>query len=1350
MITALIKKLYEQLLLLLIVALIALAAYVSLGRQFMPAISSYTAFLEEQIAQRTGLPVAIGSVAGEFSGFNPVLLLSDLQLAIDDSAESPALEFSEARIALDMGRSIWQRRWVLDEFVIRNLRIDLTQSADGSWQLSGVATPGSNDPVDLNALYQTFLSFNQLELQGVAINVHPRNGDSFGFVQGTASVRNQGQNHYLHVNASLEGNPEPLTVSFEVQGSALDQASGMLHVLVPQADYSRVFAGQELGALAILGLEGSGQAWIGIEAGQLSDATAEFDIPSLTVGGQGAEQDRQPESEQLGLTDLKGLARLSRRSGESAWELALANMSMTYRTDSWQSFNARLLFAPDQLLTIAADHLDLGLLARLAGDSGILPDATEADLKGFNPDGSLQNVNLSLPISETESRPLTLRTNIADLQLESVRNSPNLWGMDGFVELEFDRSAQQLTGVAEVNSTDFSMNIPSTFTRVWDYSRVNGRLHIDVSMANGQVVKLASDRIVAESDALDGSVRFTSITERFADGSRDARLDLMVGADRIEGSQKSLYLPDGPNISDNLRNTMEFLERALIDGQVYNSGILYRGSTVSGSDAMSKTFQSFWQLSDGQINFSDDWPNLEALTATVQTDDDNIDITVDSGSSLGLQFETATGAVRRDAASRNWLTVLGSATGETSSALEYLRVAPVGDGLKNALASWQSQGAVAGDLSLSIPLDQPEADTAVHLELLLEENDLIISDYDLDISQLSGSVIYDSEAGFEPTELTGQMFGGSMEATLSSVQEQGALASIVVEGTGVTSPQAMIEWPRQNEFVRSLLANMAGDFAYEAVIRMHQAAARESGSELEIRSDLRGVTMDLPPPYGKQAESVAPLDLHIQFEEGRQQSAGSLGDSLRFTLNQPVDEPTRGLVMLGQQSGSLDPLAESLPPGLSILGDFDRFELEPWVEFISGMSDGAQSDSELDQTIAFADMRADVFSLYGEELPEVAFRVEPSQPDSGWMARLTSESVQGQVIIPYDSDYYLQVDLDYLYLPGEEAPTQADPALSGTEVSMPMSENPDSDEPETDPLENLDPRELPLMRFETDQFRIGESEYGSWAFTLTPTGIGAEFHDINFDFRGLRLGRDSLDDSIEFLEPHFSWFYDGVQHSSELTGVLIADDISGVLEANGYAPSVQSNQAVFVTEVRWPGSPAFFSNDHLGGRIDMRVTDGRFLRDSGSGGALRLVSFINLSAIFQRLRFSDDLLRSGLAFDEITGQFDLSDGLLQITDRLVISGPSSLYQIVGEVDLAEETVQGEMTVTLPVSNNLPWIGLLSANIPLAVGAYLFDQIFGSQVDSLSSAIYTLSGPLEGLEPQFKQAFGAPSASQTQP
>ena len=131
----------------------------------------------------------------------------------------------------------------------------------------------------------------------------------------------------------------------------------------------------------------------------------------------------------------------------------------------------------------------------------------------------------------------------------------------------------------------------------------------------------------------------------------------------------------------------------------------------------------------------------------------------------------------------------------------------------------------------------------------------------------------------------------------------------------------------------------------------------------------------------------------------------------------------------------------------------------------------------------------------------------------------------------------------------------------------------------------------------------------------------------------------------------------------------------------------------------------------------------------------------------RRLRLSDDLLRSGLAYDEITALVKLDNGLVNFEDRLVISGPSSLYQITGEIDLAEETILGEMFVTLPVSDNIPWVGLVTGNLPLALGAYLFDRIFGAQVDSLTSAVYTLEGPWEGLQPQFKQAFGSPESAE---
>jgi uncharacterized protein (TIGR02099 family) len=1353
MFATILKKVYQQLLLLVVVAVVLLAAYVSAGRQFMPAISRYASFLEDQIQQSTGIPVSVETLTGSFSGFNPVVQIDGLQLAVSEELPRSALRFASAKIIVDMPRSVWQRRWVLEEFVIESLAVDISQNTDGSWQLTGVNAAGGGDPVDLNSLYQTFLSFTRLDLTDVGINVLTRSGDRLSLVNGVATFQNQGDNHFLHVNANLEGNAEQLAFSFEVQGDALDEVSGTFHISVPNSDYSRLFAEQDLGQVAIESIQGGGQAWLNLENGEVLSANIELEVPGVTVS--------VLDGEPLRLDNLQGKAKLARGMTRDHWEVALADMSINYSEEYWRSFNAYVYLVPESVLNVRADRIELGLLAKLALDSGVLSDNAMTELQGFNPDGVLENFSLSMPLTDTTDDIISLRSNVVDGQIGSVRNSPNIWGIDAYVEMEFDQAAQQLTGLAEVDSTDFSMNIPATFTRVWDYSYVNGRLLIDVDLSNGQRVKLVSSRIVAESEAVDGNAQFTSITQRFPDGSRDASLDLVVGAERVDAAQKTLYLPDGPNINQSLRNTMQFLEQAIVDGDIYSSGILYRGSTVGGSPSETKTFQSYWQLENGQVNFSDEFPNLEELTATVVTDDNNIDVQVDSGRSLGMQMETATGIVRRNEAGRNLLTVTGAASGLTAQGLDYIQAAPLGGGLQETFSTWQAEGEFTADVEVIVPLDQDGAETEIRLDMLMADNDLAIPDFDLSVSQLSGAIIFDTRTGLEPTELSGEMFGAEIELALSSTGEAGDIETIVIEGGGSSTPAEMIAWPRQSEVVRGLLANMTGEFAYDAKMTIDQRPGASAANVLQIESDLLGVTMDLPEPFNKTPDLQKLLSLNLAFDGTQQEINGVLGEDLRFLLDIDDSIITDGLVVIGEQDTSMKQLANNDTAGLAILGSIERFDLEAWVNLITSMGNANESTSELGSIIAFVDIQSDIFSLYGEELPEVSFRMEPSSAAAGWLTRVSSDAVQGEVIIPYDNDYYLQVDLEYLRLPGDEeeeaesadveaGETEAVEQTSAAIAAADQGRGRDEDEEREDPLIGLDPRELPLMLFETDEFDIGDRQFGSWAFTLTPTGVGAEFHDINFDFRGLRLGRDEPDEAFEYLEPHFSWFYDGIEHNSELTGVLVAGDISGVLEANGYAPSVESDRAVFVTELRWPGTPAFFSSEHLSGRIDMRVDDGRFLRDSGTGGALRLVSFINLTAVFQRLRFSDDLLRSGLAFDEITGNLDLDDGLLTIEDRLVISGPSSLYQITGEVDLGEESINGEMFVTLPVSNNLPWIGLLTANIPLAVGAYLFDRIFGDQVDSLSSAVYTLSGPIEGLEPEFKQAFGSPDTAPALP
>jgi uncharacterized protein YhdP len=295
-----------------------------------------------------------------------------------------------------------------------------------------------------------------------------------------------------------------------------------------------------------------------------------------------------------------------------------------------------------------------------------------------------------------------------------------------------------------------------------------------------------------------------------------------------------------------------------------------------------------------------------------------------------------------------------------------------------------------------------------------------------------------------------------------------------------------------------------------------------------------------------------------------------------------------------------------------------------------------------------------------------------------------------------------------------------------------------------DPLLAFDPRRLPRLRLVADEVFRGAADFGSWQFTLEPAESGAEFTNLIVNARGLQAGREGE-------EARFLWSFDGVNHHSYLNTVLQAGDIAGVLSAFGYAPSLESTTAEFHANLDWPGSPAFFAVDGLSGDMDMKIQDGRF-QQGGAGAAnsaLKLISIINFDALVRRLRFSDDLFSSGLSYEEINGFMTLNKGIVNIQDRLQIIGPASLFQVSGQLDLVRQTIDGSLFITLPVSDNIPWMSGIAVlnnliNWQVAVGVFLFDQIFGDQVDSLTSAQYTLQGPWEGLEPRLNQVFGTPS------
>lgn len=1390
MLARLLNSLVRTLRRLAIVGLVLLASYVSLGRQFMPAVSDYTEFFESQLHSRAGLEVKIDSLTGSFQGFNPTLEISGLNLLLETAggsrSETTGLVFQRATITLDVPASLWQQRWVFQEFEVAGLSIALVQQESGRWLLRGMEDAAPRR-VNLAALYSAFLGLEYVKMSQVDIAFEPALGEPLTVAVSDVRIQNRNDQHVLLLDAQLPEIQQSLQISYEGTGESLESAAGFAYANIPAGEYltslgSLLPAEFSTAMSDVVTLRSGGEVWLELDHGELIEATATLALDTLELRQAGAER-----SGTTRLDDFRAVATL-RRSRVNALaggsrpqlEFVVQATQGSWDGERWEPFSAGFVLKQNEALELRADSLDLGRvlgLARQLAEVGYLP-LSETGLESLTtlaPRGRLRNLSLRLEGKDGFRSPLdalsapleslSLRANTDAVSIQSLGSIPMLDGVTGYLEAEYRGATATARGFAEVESNRLRMLLPSVYTREWDYNYVNGRIDFLARLQDGFSLKLKSNAVSAVSDNTDATVQFFTQLERPLEGDPESVLELLIGVDSMDAVDRYLYLPDGPRISPALRATMDWVGGAVQEGTFTNSGALFRGSTLPGSRPEEKTFQSFYRLSEGRLRYAEGWAEVEGAQAYVETNDSLIDVDLIAGTSDGLTLSGAKGSVRPmltpEGDTRNRLLVTGGANGATDDALHFLSDSPLPEGLTNTLSSWEAQGDMEVDLEVDILLGEGAA-VDVRAEMAMQANRLDFRDYDLVVEDLGGEIIFDTRRGLSSRDLQGRLFAFPVSLALGSeANDAGELASIRASAQGSATAEAIAALDSTALAVDTLLAQSEGVFDFEATLNVEQNSDSAFATTLHIESSLQGLELAAPAPFGKEPSAERGLDLLLSFGGEEQNYRGRFGDAIEFDLSFSDGQLDQGLVYLGASPTALASLTQAPYSGLVVLGDMAALDFQQWSDFVTAV---AQSANELTaaadaggvsavaQALGFVDIKLGKLSLFDQDFADLSLRVRADLDSEHWLVDLAGPELEGHVEAPFEEGPLL-VTLQRLRLAGNED------SLMGPRQIAEI----DEDSEANDSLAALDPRLFPEMRFSTRSLMIGDRPYGSWRFHLQPDVEGALFSDLAFNFRGLKLAPQFLapeligdwsgaNQATLTAEPNvprsFYWRYDGLNHRSEFEGVLEIGDLGEVLRENGYAPSLVSRQGEFNTRLSWPGTPAFFSAETLSGEAQFTIDEGRFLQGAGGAGALKLISILNFDAIMRRLRFSDDLLRSGLAFDQISGDLVLEAGQVAIQDQLVISGPSSLYQITGDVNLVDETILGEMYVTLPVSNNIPWLGLLSANLPIAVGAYLFDQIFGDQVDSLTSAVYTLDGPWEGLEPEFKQAFGSPESRPT--
>jgi uncharacterized protein YhdP len=213
----------------------------------------------------------------------------------------------------------------------------------------------------------------------------------------------------------------------------------------------------------------------------------------------------------------------------------------------------------------------------------------------------------------------------------------------------------------------------------------------------------------------------------------------------------------------------------------------------------------------------------------------------------------------------------------------------------------------------------------------------------------------------------------------------------------------------------------------------------------------------------------------------------------------------------------------------------------------------------------------------------------------------------------------------------------------------------------------------------------------------------------------------------------------GANSQTTVAARLYFEDLGRTLAELGYQEIIETEQGNFNLALEWAGGPQDFSLQDSTGSLRGDIGAGHFPdAPGGASGALRVVSILNLAEIVQRLSLAN-MFESGIPFNKVDGELLLQGGTIAVDELEVESGASS-FQFSGVTAVESRTLEGELVVTLPVANNLPWVVALTAGLPVAAGVFLLSKVFETPLNRLTSAVYSVTGSWDDPQVEFDRVF----------
>ena len=1202
------------------------------------------------------------------------------QLVLHDlqlEADGGVLHLDQLRLVPDVIASLRTRSLRIASLEAQGLQLGLRQEADGSWRVKGLRR--SDAPVDPVQLLGLLLAPRELALLDSHLSVETRSGELFGFNYVGLTLDSRRGAQRLDGRLLLpDGQPLSWQVQSELHPATWREAHAQLYLSLPQSDWSR-WLGQALpAAWKVERLQAGGEVWLDWAAGAAQRAVARLHAPQLVLA--------YDKGQASAFSDLALTSYFDREP--EGWRLLVEEVAGNFGEVRLNPGQLQLRYhAGEQAWwSLQAERLNLAPLNALVQALAPLPPTALDILASMAPHGRLRDLS-----AEIRPRGEGLPVVEYNLRLDRVgfgawHNVPAADNISGSLSGSLDG------GELRLDANDFMLHLATLFPEPWRYRRAQAQLNWRL---DGKAFSLYSALMRLSGD--EGELAGDMMIRLPRDPAAESYMDLQVGLHKGLSRYTERYLPTlSPGLSPQLA---DWLKTSIGEGQIEQGMFLYQGSLHKDSPPNARALGLYFKVHDAALAYQPEWPPLRNLDGEVFVEPGSVRIRAPAARVLDSEVRDVRADIDLSKPGRvPHLQVDGQLRSSVGDGLKILQDTPLGRG--KTFAGWQGEGALDGRLQLDIPLASKGGPVGAVVDFAADGARLQLPQPALALQAIKGAFRYDSARGLSAPEVRARAFDRPLRATISA-DGQGGKPLTRLDVRSSIAVARLVGWlggdpaqvPASGELPYRLWLDLDGD-----------------ASRLRASSDLQGTRIDLPAPLGKSAEETRSANWRMSLAGAERHYELNYAGLASLAFAAPPGQlfGGRGELRLGGEAAQLPQEI-----GLHIRGQLGEFDWAAWkaAQLRYGDTSQRQGFGGLLQSVELGIGRFSAGSLALEPLQVGMRRI-----GLNWRLTVDGPQLRGVALLPADRDAPLRIDLASLHLPAREsALIRAQREAQGLDP--------------VDPLAQVDPRSLPAMDVSIDALYLGDERLGSWHFRSRPSREGAHFDQLDLDLKGLRL-----DGSLD-------WQGAGAGSRSRYRGRLRGTDLSEVLLAWGYAPSITSRDFRVDVDGDWPGSPAMAGLRHFSGSLDARVRQGQLVEVEGSATALRMFGLLNFNALGRRLRLDfSDLFGKGLGYDNIKGRLVGTDGVLLTHEPLVLDGPSTRLELDGQVDMTLDRVAAKLRVTLPLTNNLPLAALLAGAAPVAGALFIVDQLVGDRLSRVASVEYRVDGPLQ--DPKIS-LFGKP-------